>query len=351
MIDLHTDDDLQVLMQISESEGLPDFVKQADVEVIATRSELPKEAFAMPSSRLYPVHDRVSTWLSSRYFTKSASSIPEPTKSMTAQKLKEACELFQVTWPEETVKDVPQISKSAYALSEMYNNTQVLRYPVNTKDNTETSILKFAEEYKSLPPEWRRRAALTLYKKAKECHLAINNNHPVQKYASQEKCVDAITDAMNVRASNTGDEYACIYKGLAEKAAGEDPEVLVAAIDALDKASGISKHWDTRIPDPYLSVYKKAAAEPQMDIKVEEINIEDEPEKSAETMIVLAGRKIPSSRMEEMPVEWYKDILGDDVANEISDGSDINPEQLRLVLESLPNASQLLLVSNLPFLT
>lgn len=351
MIDFHTDDNLQVLDRICKDEELPDFIKQADAEVLALRSELPKEAFAMPSTRLYPVHDKASTWLSSRYFMKTAQTIPEPTLSMTSQKLKEACELFQISWPEEVADEAPRLSKAAYALSETYNDEDVLRYPVDSKDNTEIGIMKFAEEYQSLPPDWRRQAALVLHEKAGEYGLAIDNNHPVQKYASQNRCASTITDAMNVRANHVGGEYASLYRELAKKSAEENPEVIVAAIDGLDRASGISRHWDTRIQDPYLSVYKDASARPPLDVKVEEIAIEDDTEKLAEPVIALADRNIPLSRLEPMPLEWYAEILGDDLADEISDGDDINLEKLKIVLESLPRSSQLLLVNNLPFLT
>lgn len=349
MIDFHTDDNLQVLSQICECEELPDFVKSADAETLALRSELPKEAFALTSKRLYPVHDRASTWLSSRYFIKAAASIPEPTKSVVERKLKEACELFEIAYPEEAVSKTPQISKSAYALSETRNGAEVLRYPVDTKDNTEMSMLKFAEEYKSLPPAWRRRTALVLHKKAREHGVIVYNNHPVQKYASQHKSVGAVTDAMNVRARHADSEYAGLYKGLIGKSADEDPEVIVAAIDGIDRASGMSVHWDTRIPDPYLSVYKDAQAPPSLDVRVENINVGPYIEKLAEPMIVIADRSIPASRLEEMPREWYAEILGDDMANEISDGDDINTEKLKLVLGSLPRTTQMLLVNNLPF--
>ncbi len=351
MIDFNNDDDLQVLGEISEYEGLPDFVKKADAELMSAASELPKEAFAIPSTRLYPMYDQASTWLSSRYFVKSANSIPEPTRSTVENVLKEACSLFDITWPDTVVDPAPEISKSAYALSEEHGGNEVLRYPVDTKDNTELSVVKFAEEYKSFPPLWRRSAALAIKKKAAEQGVVVGDNHPVLKYAAEDKCVDTITDALNVRASHADEKYASLYKDLIEKAAGEDPGVLVDVIEGLDKAANIAKYWDIKLPDPVLSVYKTAEVKSTLpDVKVEEVVIADGTEKAAAgDMITLADRNISLSQLEEMPLEWYEEILGDDVAAEISEDGTIHPEKLKMILESIARPSQLLIVNNLPF--
>lgn len=96
MIDLHNDDNLEILAKISQEENLPDFVKQADVSLMAKQSELPKEAFALESKKLCPMFDKASTWLSSRYFIKLAQQVPPPTRTAVEGKLKKAYSVFGI---------------------------------------------------------------------------------------------------------------------------------------------------------------------------------------------------------------------------------------------------------------
>lgn len=379
MIDIHNDDNLEILTKISQEEGLPDFVKQADVSLMASPSELPKEAFAIESKRLYPMFDKASTWLSSRYFTKSAKGIPEPTRTAVGNKLKKACSAFGITWPKEKAKEVVKLAESDYALVDEHNGRKILRYPINTKENVEASIYKFSSEYALYPPDWRKKAAERLLEKAGEYGIKFGPKDSVSKYACRTKSLETIKTAMKLRSRyTTSDEFSQLYRDIIEKSAQEDPETLVSAIDILDRSSGLARYWDHGISDPYLSVYKQAEEEkvPEKDVLVEDVVLEsgedkeeegskEEPEnedgddvdveesegKSAETSgrtITLADRPISIDQLAGMPLEWYSDILGDDVAKEIADGNEIDEEKLKIILASLPRPSQLLIVNNLP---
>lgn len=386
MIDLHNDDNLEILTKISQGEGLPDFVKQADVSLLAKPSELPKEAFALESKRLYPMFDKASVWLSSRYFTKSAQKIPEPTRTVVGNRLKKACGVFGIEWPKEKAGEVVKLAESDYALIEEHNGKKILRYPINTKESAEASISKFSSEYTLYPPDWRRKTAERLLKKANGYGIKPGKKDFVNKYACQTKSLETIKTAMKLRSKyTTSGEFSRLYRDIIEKSAQEDPETLVGAIDVLDRSSGLARYWDHGISDPYLSVYKQAEEEKEevseKDIKVEEVEVEsnknkdegnkeeegreeesenkdeegkeeEESEgKSAEVSgrtISIAERPVSIDRLLEMPLEWYSDLLGDDVAKEIADGNEINEEKLKMILVSLPRPSQLLIVNNLP---
>lgn len=361
MIDLHNDDDLEILNKISQEENLPDYVKQADISLMAKQSELPKEAFALESKKLYPMFDKASTWLSSRYFTKSAQRIPLPTRTAVEGKLKKACSVFGVEWPREKVKEQVKLAESDYALVEEFNGKKIVRYPVNTKESAEASIQRFSAEYSLYPPDWRRKTAEILSKKASEYGIKTNKKEPVNKYSCQTKSLEVIKTAMKLRSKYTkSEEFSQLYRDVIEKSAQEDPETLVGAIDVLDRSSGLSRYWDHGIADPYLSVYKEAEEEKQdsaEDVKVEDVKVkcdkdkDEAGDKSAEISgrtITLADKVVPIDQLTEMPLEWYSDLLGDDVVKEIADGNDIDEEKLKMILASLPRPSQLLIVNNLP---
>ena len=361
MIDIHNDNDLEILQKIAQEERLPDFVKQADASLLATPSELPKEAFALESKRLYPMFDKASAWLSSRYFTKFAKEIPEPTKFVVAGKLKKACGLFGVEWPKEAKKqEMVKLAESDYAMVEKFEDRSVMKYPINTKESTERSIEQFGNEYALYPPQWRQVTAEKLLKKADEFKINIHQSSPVHKYTCRTKSTDTIKMAMSLRARYTkSPEFSKLYCDLIEKSAQEHPDAVVDVIELLDKSSGLSRYWDNGIPDPYLSVYKKAEEKKEdtdKDLKIvavkgrcEEDEEGDETEtKHASQSIMLAERNVPLSQLTQMPLEWYGDLLGEDIANEIADGDEIDEEKLKMILASLPRPSQLLIVNNLP---
>lgn len=361
MIDIHNDDNLEVLNKIAQEEPLPDFVKQAEASLLANPSDLPKEAFALESKRLYPMFDKASAWLSSRYFTKSANEIPEPTKYMVEGKLKKACDIFGVAWPVETHGSASvKLAEADHAMVEKYEDKTVMKYPVNTKESTEYSVEQFGNECALYPPQWRVATAEKLLKKASEFKINIHPSNPIHKYTCHTKSLDTIKTAMSLRARYTkSPEFTKLYRDLIEKSAQEDADTIIGVIDVLDKSSGLARYWDNGIPDPYLSVYKKAEEKKEdtdKDLKIEAVKGEcDEDEECDETeskhasqSIVLAERNVPLSQLTEMPVEWYGDLLGEDIANEIADGGEIDEEKLKIILTSLPRPSQLLIVNNLP---
>jgi len=364
MIDIHNDDDLVLLAKIAEEEPLPDFVKQADASLMAMPSELPKEAFALESKRLYPMFDKASAWLSSRYFTESAKEIPEPSRLMVEGKLKKACSLFGIEWPRETRKpEMAKLAESDYAMVEKFEDKSVIKYPVNTKESTDHSIRQFGGECALYPVEWRRTTAEKLLKRAGDFGIDVHPSSPVLKYTCRTKSPETIKMSMHLRARYTkSEEFSNLYRDLIEKSAQEHPDTIMGVVELLDNASGLARLWDNGIPDPYLSIYKKAEEKKEdtdKDLKIEAVKDKreeddddgcDETEsKHASQSITLAERNVPLSQLTQMPIEWYSDLLGEDIADEIADDGEIDEEKLKMILASLPRPSQLLIVNNLPF--
>lgn len=344
---------LNMLRCVATESDIPDFVKKADVSEITVHPDLPKEAFCIPSQRLYPVHNKVNTWLSSRHFVKAGHELPEPTRSITETRLKSACQMFGIEWPAPVQEKKAERSDTDFALLMEHNNKTRRYYPVFNKESAEQSIQKFGKEYTLYPPDVRILAAQNLEKKAREYGIQLDENSPVLKYTEQNVCLKTASDAINVRSAMTKGEYPSLYNSLLKKvaAAEESPGVLVEAIDAVDRVTGLARYWDTRIPDPYLSVFKKADEQKEVKhqgITVKRIDIPSCNEKTAQDTITLADRNISVDRLASMPLDWYEEILGDDIAKEIADGDSIDIESMKIILKSLPRSTQMLLVNNLP---
>lgn len=76
MLDQIQDANESGLYQLHNVVEFPEFVKEASKLTAEEASELPPAAFAMPTHRMYPVHTRADTWLSSAYFQKFGSDMP-----------------------------------------------------------------------------------------------------------------------------------------------------------------------------------------------------------------------------------------------------------------------------------
>jgi hypothetical protein len=61
-------------------------------------------------------------------------------------------------------------------------------------------------------------------------------------------------------------------------------------------------------------------------------------------MIDMGSCSMPSSKLSSLPVTFYSDVLGDDVADEISKDGTVDPSLLAEVLPTLPKDMKELLV-------
>jgi hypothetical protein len=92
---------------------------------------------------------------------------------------------------------------------------------------------------------------------------------------------------------------------------------LASAIAELDQESGVDRYYGKSIPDPIRTVFNmdKLAAE---NIKI--------------GTGMIASKQLLSS----LPLSFWEDALGPDVAQEVAPGGQVNVELLEQVLETLP---------------
>jgi hypothetical protein len=96
----------------------------------------------------------------------------------------------------------------------------------------------------------------------------------------------------------------------------QDRDELVSAANALaqlDKQAGLDRHYDKRLPDPIRTIFNT--------------------EKVAEEMVNMAGKQIPLSKLAAMPATFWEDVVGADIAPEITEKQGA---ELKQVLDTLP---------------
>jgi hypothetical protein len=110
---------------------------------------------------------------------------------------------------------------------------------------------------------------------------------------------------------------------------GDREELVKVAnvLEELDNAAGIQHLYGTRLPDPVQSVFNT--------------------DKLADELLDVAGRQVPLETMLQIDPEVYRDVFGADLANEFIDGDVIDPEQLKVILPTVPLDLQKVLVSQL----
>lgn len=129
------------------------------------------------------------------------------------------------------------------------------RYPLDTFEQVKKASGYFEEYGMRLAPIERREFCQNLVKRADA--LAINVSKTARKYAAPAYApMDEIKMAMEGRRRLLNDEVAyAVLDKLEEKIAGTSPDLFCSTLSEFDKATGLSRHYDHGVYDPYFSTY------------------------------------------------------------------------------------------------
>lgn len=263
MLDQVRDTNKAGLYQINMDWVLPDFVKTAAESTTETVQDLPLTAFAWPESRLFPVHTRADTWLSTAYFNKFAADIPEVHRPGIAKALATAAEF----WGVDPLQ--PQTQKQAAAVP-----TYTIEYPLSGSVcsvgvSSAEEMLKVACDITTsgkYPYGVRRSVAVSILA-APEClreSLVPEIDTELHKLAGYGVgTVDQALTAIRQREIATEKSFPPISAGLKEasamvqKAASAEGllsaallEKLGSMLDAVDRFSGLYTRYDKTFQPP-----------------------------------------------------------------------------------------------------
>lgn len=277
--------------------------------------KLPDGAFAWPEKRAFPLHGREHAMMS-RAYREGLPGVPEYVDAA----IKNACAVYQV---DDALYARPKVAAVAPPSSD-YLLPDIRRLSVTNADQVKTAEEKLRTEGSRLSVTHRALASANLVRKAasfgvrlraetlKTAGLTVTDRH-------------VLIDWLNARYEAAPLEHKEAYRKLAgaairlpEELRDRDAQIKLAeALQELDEAAGLDRHWGRRLLDPLMTVFNTT--------------------KVAGPGVTLAGRFVPMDRVAAYPSDFYSDILGPDIVREASDGGgQFDPYKLAAVLGTLP---------------
>jgi hypothetical protein len=156
---------------------LPDYVKTAELDDYDTLQSLPKEAFAEPSRKIYPLNTPARTYVSNAFFTSKKAEISKLYGDRYAgqieKNIKEAADIFGISGDlEKYASNFEKTANRSYStryLGEFeLDGAEVNLYPVKTAQDLIENAEHFDRNIKNYPFAWRVKMAEACVEAAKE---------------------------------------------------------------------------------------------------------------------------------------------------------------------------------------
>jgi hypothetical protein len=306
----------------TENPEVEPFIKKASMDA-DENARCPDSAFAWQERRLFRIDDPSHAALSKVYMSKQAN-IPAY--------VREACDKALDIYG---VKLELKTAEAREPSDDDYMLPGKKRWLVQTPEHVKMADEAFRTHKRELGFEEKIQACVNLTKKA-AAH-SIRPSSEVLRGAGLTMCdTGVLQDWVSARASATSnpvlreayDKVASVvaqHPGIESKR--EELVKVAATLDELDRAAGFGPMYGTKLPDPMDSVFNT--------------------DKLADEIMTLAGRQVPLETLMQIDPEIYKDVFGEDLAGEFIEGEDIDPEQLKIILPTVPLDLQKALVSQL----
>lgn len=279
--------------------------------------KLSSESFAWPAERKFPIHTPQHTAISVGY-CKLAGDLP----SHVVSQLQKAAEIHSVMLDMFTN---PLIEKSSAAPAD-YLLPEIKRIKVASAEDIPLAEEAYRMKYAQLSIEDRATAGMKLVQLAEKHGVAL---HPsTQKLAGfTMTSTQVFKDWMGARkeaALQAKSPLANAFGKLAEAYTNVEPLIhnrkdqlkLAAAVSGLDKAAGLTHHYGTKLPTPIETVFNTDLARKDF-IKVSS---------------ALANKAL----LQQLPLSFWEDSLGPDVAKEIAPEGEVNMNTLEQIIPTLP---------------
>lgn len=307
---------------ITEYPEVEPLIKKAsiDSEENAKRAD---SAFAWQERRLFPIDDPAQAALSKIYMSKQAGIPSDVQKAC-----EKALDIYGVKLElKKTAAGVPS--------SEDYMLPAKKRWLVQTPEHVKMADEAICAHKRQLGFEEKVQACVNLTKKAVLHNMRPSND--VLRGAGLTMCdTGVLQDWVSARAAATSDavlreaydkvaEVIVQHPGIESK---RDELIKIAAtLNELDNAAGFGSLYGLKLPDPMESVFNT--------------------DKLADEILLVGGRQVPLETLLQIDPEIYKDTFGEDLAGEFIEGEDIDPEQLKIILPTVPLDLQKALVAQL----
>lgn len=236
----HQDDDGAFFVRTLGDSPCPDIVKTAaDTSLAQPYAEDYALAVNTPSGPLfkYPIVDAGNAVVSAIYFEKTASALPDGLRQEAATRI---CEALQSVGLEPTAALVQLASaeKTASAPDQYEERYQEMRA-------RQSNVV---DEFLSRAPSQRRELALMMKTAGKQLP------DDVACYGEDAHGSD-LPFACGLRVQLTSDAHRGNFDDLLKVAYAHSPAEIIEVLAEFDLANGLTRFYDTKLPDPYRSVY------------------------------------------------------------------------------------------------
>lgn len=291
--------------------GAVELLKTASIE--DTEPDLPAGAYAWPERRLFPVHSAEHAALSHLYAKTAEAEIP----GHVTARLDEALLAYDVP------TDAFDRSRDKVA-SDDESLFPGGAYPVRNADEVKTAEARLLPQLHKLDGSERLRVFGKLASAA-EVHGVKLAARSLQLACKTSVHTGRLADHLEARAAKTSDpELSGKYAALAvatRKAGRALDDVgtrrdLASVIHKLDKTAGLEALYDKDLDDAASTVSNTT--------------------KLAEESCNVGGRTFTNAQLGRIPMELYKQALGDDIERAIGKGGKVDEKLAAEVLPTLP---------------
>jgi len=310
--DLYNDPGHSKLARLMEEHPrAKEFLKNAQFE--EARNLIPKTAFAWQNEKLFPLHTPEHALVSYLY-SKEASEVPNAVK----KEIEDALMVYGIKTADfkmEKVAEAPNPDDFLFP--------EKLAYPVRTIDEIKLAEEKVLSQITKLKPETKVAVFTKLLKAAER--LNYTPKTASFKYAgktatAKSKLIESL-ESRQILAKTAEDRtlmgnYISAIK--TEKNFNGLQAKLAVFIEAYDKRNNLEQFYNKKLPDPVDTVFNTTKL-------------------ASDNYIAYNGQKAYYSDIAKLPLSFFKDVLGDDFANELANGTSVDPGKLGIVMPTLPS--------------
>lgn len=284
ILDVADDLDKSLLKEILKETPPPDVVKTANIATRESQEKLSRSSFALVAFtkegselRKYPINDAANTWLSCRYFEKTAHKLTPKSREIAAYMLKRACQLHGVA--ETSLIKSAQI-RTSNVYHENYDMTKVahtIQVEATTPDGSE-NFYALGSRYAMPNPEYVKKAAAyfvdfeksftdaadrhqfadRVIKRASELKVDLDQTKVLSKYASSDygDILDIQIKLRQELLQSKPEMSAALEKVASEKARMPAPE-FAKLLHAFDKRASIERYYGGYIADAFKATFEE----------------------------------------------------------------------------------------------
>lgn len=362
--DFLDDPNQQKFYTLERLHGIPDFVKNAStLKQREGIDNLPGHVFADLHRHKFPCHTKVATWLSQAYFTLCQESYSKKEAELVQGRIEKAAEHFGIAgmtnsfrrnWRRVSGLDKKAVADKDHGLIVNYGDKQLKMFPMpNALSVKMAGEYLYANRYQ-YPYPWRKTAARNILKKANEYDKRWKNGEKIagsdlgvlrfdsdtREYLEKAAGIGASFPEhvaakvaqralmLNEKQQNLKVKLAKVAKAIHGMPVQEcTPEFLqktAAALDAIDRESGICNHYHHGVELPEEALFQLVAKQAQH-IK--------------EGFITLTtGNTYPVEALKHLPLDKIAAVMGQELVDAIltRDGMGVDTEKAAEILPTLP---------------